>query len=101
MSSKTLSRLRWQTRCLVRPKTRSRPRCRTGCLIRPFLISEQEVRFSTAAAVPLRPAKITHRLIEAIRVASAALRPPPARRHHPQRFPSLERALMAREMYRL
>lgn len=67
----------------------------------PVLISEQEVRFSTAAAVPLRPSKITHRLIEAIRVVSAALHPPPARLHYPQRFSYLERALMAREMDRL
>ena len=67
----------------------------------PVLITEQEVRFSTAAARPLRPTTITHRLIEAIRVVTAALRPPPARGHRPQRCPSLERALMAREMYRL
>jgi len=67
----------------------------------PVLVSEQEVRFSTAAAVPPRPRTITDRLIEAIRVVGAALRPPPARRHHPQRFSYLERALMSREMDRL
>jgi hypothetical protein len=52
------------------------------------LVTEQEVRFSTAAAVPMPPTTITRRLIDAIR-------------HYPKRFSYLDRALMAREMYRL
>ena len=76
----------------------------------PVLITEQQVVFSTAAAVPLRPTTITRRLIGAIRVVlvidaiqvvGAALYRPPARRHHPQRFSYLEQARMAREMDRL
>ncbi|MDT5045797.1 MAG: hypothetical protein QOG75_1650 [Mycobacterium sp.] len=54
----------------------------------PVLVTEQEVMFSTAAAVPMPPTTITRRLIDAIR-------------HYPQRFSYLDRALMAREMYRL
>ena len=54
----------------------------------PVLVTEQEVMFSTAAAVPLPPTTITRRLIDAIR-------------HYPRRFSYLDRALMAREMYRL
>jgi len=67
----------------------------------PVLITEQEVVFSTAAAVPLRPTKITRRLIDAIRVVGAALHPAPVRRHYPQRSSYLEHARMAREMDRL
>ncbi len=67
----------------------------------PVLITEQEVSFSTAAAVPVRPASIFRRLIDAIRVVGAALHRPPARRH--QLFDSsfLESSRMAREMDRL
>jgi len=67
----------------------------------PVLVSEQQVMFSTAAAVPSRPTTIARRLIDAIRVVGAAVHRPPARRHHPQRFIYLEAALMAREMDRL
>jgi len=67
----------------------------------PVLVTEQEVMLSTAAAAPLRSTTVTRRLIDAIRVVGAALQPPPARRHHPQRFSYLEAALMAREMDRL
>jgi hypothetical protein len=64
----------------------------------PVLVTEQEVMFSTAAAaVPLRPTTITRRLTDAIRVVGSALYRPPARRH----YSYLDRALMAREMYRL
>ena len=66
------------------------------------LVTEHEVMFSTAAAaVPLRPTTITRQLTDAIRVVGAALYRPPARRHYPQRHIYLDRALMAREMYRL
>jgi hypothetical protein len=52
-------------------------------------VTEQEVGFGTAAAIPLRPRKFTRRLIDAIRVVGAALHPP-TRRHYPQRFSYLE-----------
>jgi hypothetical protein len=67
----------------------------------PVFITEQQVVFSTAAARSLRPASISRRLIDAIRVVGAALHRPPAQRHHPQRSSYLESARMAREMDRL
>jgi hypothetical protein len=67
----------------------------------PVLITPQEVVFSTAAARSLRPATISRRLIDAIRVVGAALRPPPLQRHFPQRISYLEDSRMAREMDRL
>jgi hypothetical protein len=68
----------------------------------PALVTEQEVMFSTAAAaVPLRPTTIARQLTDAIRVVGAALYRPPARRHYPERYSYLDRARMAREMYRL
>src|SRR6202011_941014 len=64
----------------------------------PVLVTEQEVMFSTAAAaVPLRPTTITRRLTDAIRVVGSPLYRPPARRH----YSYLDRARIAREMYRL
>jgi hypothetical protein len=53
------------------------------------------------AALPLRPATITRRLIDAIRVIGAALHRPPAHRHYPGRKNYIEFARMAREMSRL
>jgi hypothetical protein len=67
----------------------------------PDLITPQRVVFSTAAAVSSRPASISRRLIEAIRVVGAAAHRPPARRHYPQRFSFFEESRMAREMGRL
>ena len=67
----------------------------------PVFITEQQVLFSTAAARSLRPASISRRLIDAIRVVGAALHRPPARRHHPQHSSYLEMSRMAREMDRL
>jgi hypothetical protein len=67
----------------------------------PVLITEQEVVFSTAAASSLRPASISRRLIDAIRVVGAAVPRPPARRHYPPRFSCFEDSRMAREMDRL
>jgi hypothetical protein len=67
----------------------------------PVLITEQEVVFSTAVALSSRPASTSRRLIDAIRVVGAALRPPPPRPHFPQRFSYLEASRMAREMDRL
>jgi hypothetical protein len=67
----------------------------------PVLITPREVVFSTAAARSLRPASISRRLIDAIRVVGAALHRPPARRQYPQRSSYLEMSRMAREMDRL
>jgi hypothetical protein len=64
----------------------------------PVFITTQEVVFSTAAAMSSRPASISRRLIDAIRVVGAALYRP---RHYPQRSSYLEESRMAREMDRL
>lgn len=69
------------------------------------LITEAEVAFSTAAAAPLRPAKVGWRTRVELAVRDVfglshdAERHPP--RHHPKRYRYLEDALMAREMDRL
>jgi hypothetical protein len=76
----------------------------------PVLITEQEVLFSTAAALPLQPAKRARRLTQGTRIVAAAIRatfwtstadPRPARQHYPERNDYLERSRMSREMYRL
>ena len=67
----------------------------------PVLITQQQVVFSTAAAMSSRPGSISRRLIDAIRVVGATLHRPPARRHYPQRSSYLEESRMAREMGRL
>ena len=66
----------------------------------PVFIIQQQVVFSTAAATSSRPASISRRLIEAIRVVGAALYRP-TRRHYPSRSSYLDRSRMAREMDRL
>jgi hypothetical protein len=75
----------------------------------PVLITEQQVLFSTAAAVALPPAR-TRRFTEALRAVAASVKaafatsgdePRPQRRHYPPRNDYLEDARMAREMYRL
>ena len=72
------------------------------------LVTEQQVLFSTAAAVALPPAKIRrfgdtiHQAVSAaVRAIFAAPEKPPARRHYPKRLGFLESALMSREMDRL
>jgi hypothetical protein len=67
----------------------------------PVFITEQEVVFSTAAALSPRPASISRRLIDAIRVVGAALHRPPAQRHYAPRSNFFEDSRMAREMDRL
>jgi hypothetical protein len=67
----------------------------------PVIITPQQVVFSTAAAMSSRPASISRRLIDAIRVVGAAMQPRPARRHYPPRNSCLEDSRMAREMDRL
>jgi hypothetical protein len=74
----------------------------------PVLITEAEVGFSTAAAVPLRPATTGWRT-PASRVALAVRRTfaelvadePPKSRHDPKRLWYLEDPRMEREMGRL
>lgn len=67
------------------------------------LITEQEVVFSTAAAVGVRRENIGRRLVAFARrlfaTSTDASRPRP--RHHPKRYEFLVHALMAREMDRL
>jgi hypothetical protein len=70
----------------------------------PVIITEQEVAFSTAAAVPLPRTKPTRRVIAALRgmflSSSEDVRPAP-RHYPPRREAFLEEAAMAREMRRL
>ena len=66
----------------------------------PVVITEQQVKFSTAAALS-RPPSFKRRLFDAIRGVGAALQPPPPKRHLPQRSSYLEHSRMAREMDRL
>jgi hypothetical protein len=74
------------------------------------LITEQQVLFATAAALPLRPAKTSRRWAEAVRAITASLRAAfatssdearPKRRHYPPRTDYLHDSRMAREMMRL
>ena len=70
----------------------------------PILITEHEVAFSTAAAVPLPRTKPTRGVIAALRATFLSSRADarPARRHYPLRhYAFLEQAAMAREMRRL
>lgn len=75
----------------------------------PVVISEQEVVFSTAAAVTLPRTKPSHRVIAALRAmflnSSENALPAPhddqPRRYPPRRDAFLEQAAMAREMRRL
>jgi hypothetical protein len=75
----------------------------------PILITEREVAFATAAAVPV-PSPTTRRWTEATRIVLAAIRgmfatstadSRPARRHYRPRTDIFEHSRMAREMYRL
>jgi hypothetical protein len=71
------------------------------------LITEQQVLFSTAAAVALPPAKTrrwsdtVHAVSGALHALCAASEKPSARRHYPKRHAWLDNALMSREMDRL
>ncbi len=68
------------------------------------LITEQEVAFSTAAAVPVRPAKTRRGLTAVLRgifVNSTANAEKPRRHYPPRRNSLLEHTTMAREMHRL
>jgi hypothetical protein len=73
----------------------------------PVLITEQQVLFATAAAVPLQPARTGRRWIEsAWTFLTAAFvksgnESRPERRHYPSRNDFFEDSRMAREMLRL
>ena len=75
----------------------------------PVLITEQQVLFATAAAMPLQPAKPARRGAVAARAFGASMRATfatssnearPKRPHHPARNDFLEDSRMAREMLR-
>jgi hypothetical protein len=75
----------------------------------PVLITEQQVLFATAAALPLEPAKTSRRWVEVLRAIGAGVRAAvtssdetrPKRQHYPARNDFLEDSRMAREMMRL
>ncbi len=70
----------------------------------PVIITEQQVAFSTAAAVPLPRTKPAGRMIAALRAMflSSSEDARPAPRHYPPRRDAfLEEAAMVREMRRL
>jgi hypothetical protein len=74
-----------------------------------ILITEQEVAFSTAAAVPVRPAKTWQRAAPTASVLAALHRmvsrltpeAPAPRRYYSNHYDFVEDAAMAREMQRL
>jgi hypothetical protein len=86
----------------VRPSARPEPRPATVADA-PTLITEQQVRFATVAAVAVPRVRRTPWLLTVRGVMRTLFASPqtPAQRHHPQRYPYLEGALMAREMDRL
>ena len=72
----------------------------------PVLITEQQVLFATAAAVPLQPTRTTRRWTDAVRAIGAAFvrsgnEVRPKRQHYPARDGFLDDSRMAREMLRL
>jgi hypothetical protein len=73
----------------------------------PTLITEQQVLFATAAAVPLQPTRTSRRWTETARAFLTAAfvksgnESQPTRRHYPSRNDYLEDSRMAREMLRL
>jgi hypothetical protein len=76
----------------------------------PVLITEQQVLFATAAALPLQPAKTSRRWTEVVRVFGAGVRAAfvtssddtqPKLRYYPSRNDLLEDSRMSREMLRL
>jgi hypothetical protein len=75
----------------------------------PVLITEQQVLFATAAALPLQPAKTSRRWVEVLRAIGASVRAAvtssdearPKRQHYPARNDFLEDSRMSREMLRL
>jgi hypothetical protein len=92
-----------QTENMERLVTPAEAREITRELRRPVLITAAEVAFSTAAAVPLRTARVGWRTAvfavqQTFAVAMSRERRQP--RHHPKRLRYLEDARLAREMCR-
>lgn len=68
----------------------------------PAVITEQQVLFSTAAALtPARKRTRAHAVTAAVRGWFTRPEKPSAPRHYPQRFSYLEKAAMSRAMDRL
>ena len=76
----------------------------------PVLITEQQVLFATAAALPLQPARTSRRWTQLVRTIGASVRAAfvtssvetrPTPRHYPSRNDFLEDSRMSREMLRL
>jgi hypothetical protein len=70
----------------------------------PVLITEQQVLFATAAAVPLQPVRRewTRAIGAGVRaIFTSSTDAPRERKHYPARNDFLESSRMAREMYRL
>lgn len=71
------------------------------------LITEQQLRFSTAAAVALPPARtrgfgdVVHDVVAKVRAAFARPEKRPAKKHYPKRYGFIENAAMSRAMERL
>jgi hypothetical protein len=69
----------------------------------PILITEQEVAFGTAAAIPVSPERTIRRWVMAVRELFVSAGDPYRRGRpiHPRRYGYLEAGCMAREMDRL
>jgi hypothetical protein len=89
------------------PDMASRPAAVEAPPRTPVLITEQQVLFATAAAVPLQPERTGRRWTGALLAFLAAAfvkadnESQPKRRHYPSRYDFLEDSRMAREMLRL
>ena len=89
------------------PELASRPAAVETPPRTPVLITEQQVLFATAAAVPLQPDRTGRRWTEAVLAFLTAAfvkadnASQPKRRHYPSRHDYLEDSRMAREMMRL
>ena len=67
------------------------------------LITEEEVVFGTAAAIPVQPTRIATRWLAAVRQMVAGLKANdrPKRRYYPRNYGFLEASCMSRAMDRL
>jgi hypothetical protein len=89
------------------PEVASRPAAVEAPPRTPVLITEQQVLFATAAAVPLQPEQTGRRWTGAVLAFLTAAfvkadnTTQPKRRHYPSRQDYLEDSRMAREMMRL
>jgi hypothetical protein len=98
------------TELILDPQSRATAAAQTpgqvGAAAQAALITEQQVRLGSAAAVAVPPEK-TRPWADAVESVARAMRAwfagsrEPARRHYPRRHAFLENALMSREMFRL